>query len=223
MRRWTVLLAALSISLIGCARGTKYLGRAELLDGSIIEGIQHKSLGHSGPNVTRIESWRYSPETNKSEFVGESSGHASGAVETAIGSVGNAVPAAVGGVLAIEAARALRPSKTDVNVNSSATASPTQTGASATASPTQTGASATASPTQTGASATASPTQTNTQTGATAAGGTVIANPSTTITGSTSSATGGAGGSAAGGAGGTATNTNTNQNCGGTTVNSSCN
>ena len=212
MRRWTVLLAALSISLIGCARGTKYLGRAELLDGSIIEGIQHKSLGHSGPNVTRIESWRYSPETNKSEFVGESSGHASGAVETAIGSVGNAVPAAVGGVLAIEAARALRPSKTDVNVNSSATASPTQTGASATA-----------SPTQTGASATASPTQTNTQTGATAAGGTVIANPSTTITGSTSSATGGAGGSAAGGAGGTATNTNTNQNCGGTTVNSSCN
>ena len=201
MRRWTVLLAALSISLIGCARGTKYLGRAELLDGSIIEGIQHKSLGHSGPNVTRIESWRYSPETNKSEFVGESSGHASGAVETAIGSVGNAVPAAVGGVLAIEAARALRPSKTDVNVNSSATASPTQTGASATA----------------------SPTQTNTQTGATAAGGTVIANPSTTITGSTSSATGGAGGSAAGGAGGTATNTNTNQNCGGTTVNSSCN
>lgn len=219
MKRWTILLATLSLLMAGCARGTTHLGKAQLLDGSFVEGIQHKSLGHSGPNVTRVESWRYNPETQKSEFVGESSGHASGAVETAIGSIGNIVPAAVGGVLAIEAARALRPSKTDVNVNSSATASPTQTGASATANPVQTGASATANPTTN-----ASPIVT---------GGTVIANPSTTITGSTSSATGGdatggnssptiTGATATGGAGGTATG-GTARNCGGTTVNSSCN
>lgn len=204
------LVAAVLIS--GCASGVRRLGEIQLKDGTTVEYVQVGSRGQDGPKLTVIEGYKHIPAQNSSEKVSAYQAAGSGIVADVLRGFGSAAAIAGG---AVGAAAVLKPSKTEVNANAAGgtgVANPiqnaSQVGASATANPSQT-ATQTANPTLTAnptITQTANPTQTNTQTGASA-----TANPTVTATGGTSTATGG-----------NATNTNTNQNCGGVTVNSSC-
>ncbi len=125
-RLFFVLLAL--VLLAGCASsGVKDLGAVRLLDGTLVQGVQFKNTGHSGPNVTRVESWRFDPSTKKSELTGVSEGSAPGLTETL---VGGTVPAVIYGGAMIGAARVLRPAKTEVNASSAGSSAKSCTNAS---------------------------------------------------------------------------------------------
>ncbi len=106
------VLVVASLATSACVSGGALrLGEITLKDGSVMEYIQAKTKGSSGPDVTVVEGFLTAPGT-KSEKITSYSGSAPGMAEVIAGGLAGSVPLA-GGM--VGAAAVLRPSLTNIS------------------------------------------------------------------------------------------------------------